>query len=78
MIQTYWQLGQRIVEEEQQGDARAEYGKALISRLSRYLGNLSWSHVCLIMRLDNTAERNYYLSEASSQNWSVRQLERKY
>lgn len=28
------------------------------------------------MRLENDAERNYYLAEASSQNWSSRQLER--
>ena len=95
MVQTYWQLGQRIVEQEQQGEARAEYGKALITNLSRYLGatfgkgfsvanlknfrqfyltypdfdelathcvaNLSWSHVRLIMRLENPAERSYYL-----------------
>jgi predicted nuclease of restriction endonuclease-like (RecB) superfamily len=28
------------------------------------------------MRLESTAERNYYLQEASSQNWSARLLER--
>jgi predicted nuclease of restriction endonuclease-like (RecB) superfamily len=110
MIQTYWQLGQRIVEEEQQGEARAVYGQDLMSKLSRYLGehfgqgfsvanlknfrqfyltfpsfdefathcvaNIAWSHVRLIMRLDSTAERHYYLQEASSQNWSSRLLER--
>ncbi|WFE68606.1 PDDEXK nuclease domain-containing protein [Thiomicrospira sp. R3] len=110
MVQTYWQLGQRIVEEEQQGEARAEYGQALISQLSRYLGdqfgqgfsvanlknfrqfyltfpsldefathcvaNLGWTHVRLIMRLGSAAERNYYLQEASNQNWSSRLLER--
>lgn len=38
MLQTYWQLGRRIVEEEQQGEARAGYGQALMSELSRYLG----------------------------------------
>ena len=27
MISTYWKIGQRIVEEEQQGKTRAEYGK---------------------------------------------------
>lgn len=26
MVQTYWLLGQRIVEQEQQGENRAEYG----------------------------------------------------
>ena len=28
------------------------------------------------MRLDSATERNYYLKEASSQNWSSRLLER--
>lgn len=27
MVSTYWQVGRRIVEEEQQGEKRAEYGK---------------------------------------------------
>lgn len=27
MIETYWHIGQRIVEEEQQGKERAEYGE---------------------------------------------------
>ena len=40
------------------------------------VANLSWTHVRLIIRLDNDAERNYYLQEASSQNWSSRLLER--
>lgn len=34
MVQTYWQIGQRIVEEEQQGKERAEYGKQLLIQLS--------------------------------------------
>jgi predicted nuclease of restriction endonuclease-like (RecB) superfamily len=37
MTATYWGVGRRIVEEEQQGAARAEYGEALIPRLSRDL-----------------------------------------
>ncbi len=32
---TYWQIGRRIVEEEQHGQARAEYGKGLIDLLSK-------------------------------------------
>jgi hypothetical protein len=31
---TYWSIGRRIVEQEQHGAARAEYGKELIVRLS--------------------------------------------
>ena len=34
MTQTYWEIGKRIVEEEQGGEKRAEYGKALIRNLS--------------------------------------------
>ena len=34
MIMTYWNIGKRIVEEEQSGAERAEYGKRLISILS--------------------------------------------
>lgn len=33
-ILTYWNVGRRIVEEEQQGNARADYGKALIPALA--------------------------------------------
>ena len=34
ITQTYWEVGQQIVEFEQGGKARAEYGKALISKLA--------------------------------------------
>ncbi|MEJ6080170.1 PDDEXK nuclease domain-containing protein [Vibrio sp. 1-Bac 57] len=34
MVQTYWQIGQLIVEDEQQGERRAEYGKAVLKALS--------------------------------------------
>lgn len=37
MVTTYWEVGRLIVEEEQQGKDRAEYGKALISELSQQL-----------------------------------------
>ena len=37
MTQTYWEIGRRIVEEEQGGEARAEYGKGLIKQLSNVL-----------------------------------------
>lgn len=37
MISTYWHIGKRIVEEEQQGKERAEYGKELIDILSKEL-----------------------------------------
>ena len=37
MLTTYWTIGQYIVEFEQQGNERAEYGSDLINRLSRDL-----------------------------------------
>ena len=37
MIETYWHIGQRIVEEEQQGKERAAYGKEVLKRLSARL-----------------------------------------
>ncbi|MDR3137575.1 MAG: PDDEXK nuclease domain-containing protein, partial [Tannerellaceae bacterium] len=110
MVNTYWHIGKRIVEQEQQGQNRANYGEYLITKLSRYLsgtfgkgfseanlwnirqfylvfpdfeqfsthcvGNLSWTNIRLIMRLDNQQEREYYIREASEQNWSSRLLER--
>jgi len=109
MVETYWHIGERIVEQEQQGNERANYGDYLIENLARHLGNefgkgfsvanlwnfkqfyltwpdkeilytlcreLGWSHIRLIMRIENEAARNYYLNETRTQGWSVRVLER--
>ncbi len=37
MIEAYWQLGKRIVEQEQQGKDRADYGRQLLKSLSKEL-----------------------------------------
>lgn len=37
LVKTYWNVGKRIVEEEQHGDCRAGYGKHLIDMLSNEL-----------------------------------------
>jgi predicted nuclease of restriction endonuclease-like (RecB) superfamily len=37
MVTAYWEVGRLIVEEEQQGKDRAEYGRALITELSKQL-----------------------------------------
>ena len=39
MVQTYWHIGHLIVEHEQQGQERAEYGKQLLKQLSKRLKN---------------------------------------
>jgi len=110
MVQGYWQIGERIVQEEQKGKARAEYGsyliKSLSERLSREFGRgfteqnlrnfrqfylcfsaegeiryalrseLSWSHYRLLMRVESSRARDFYLREAAESGWSSRALER--
>jgi predicted nuclease of restriction endonuclease-like (RecB) superfamily len=109
MVEAYWLIGQRIVEEEQNGNPKSKYGEKLLENLSIALGNtygkgfsysnlrnfrqfyltypdqeicytlcskLTWSHNRLIMRIEDQEARQYYLQEASTENWTVRQLER--
>ena len=105
MIEGFWRIGRRIVEEEQQGSIRANYGEQVIAQLSKELGKgfsertlrdyrrfyllfpdqdnlahmcakLTWSHIRLIMRVENNQARDYYLQETAQQHWSVRTLER--
>ena len=37
MVSTYWEIGRIIVEEEQTGESRAEYGKRIIKSLAERL-----------------------------------------
>ena len=37
VVRTYWQLGERIVREEQGGDNRAAYGEQLLEQVGRVL-----------------------------------------
>lgn len=37
MVTSYWSIGQLIVEDEQNGNERAEYGKAVLEGLSKKL-----------------------------------------
>lgn len=109
MTYAYWNVGQRIVEQEQYGEMKAKYGSYLIKNLSKQLsdefgtgfsvanlrncrqfylvfpehsygfsmaGKIPWSHLRSIMRISNEEERNFYLKEVLTENWSVRILER--
>lgn len=106
MVQAYWQIGRLIVEEEQNGNARAEYGKAIIIELSGRLTaefgkgfdsrelrrmrqfyllfpkwdavrpELSWTHYRLLLRVEDKKAREWYINEATAENWSSRQLDR--
>lgn len=140
LVYTYYEIGRMIVEEEQGGKVRAEYGEKLLSELSekltdrfgkgwsienltrirkfylvygefeisstvftkstfsefvntvdeihpcqssenRFLPNrpsftLSWSHYLVLMRIADSAERQFYEREAAEGQWSLRQLSR--
>jgi predicted nuclease of restriction endonuclease-like (RecB) superfamily len=109
MVDAYWHIGKRIVEEEQEGKGRADYGTYLIKELAKRLSvefgkgfsvanlwnfrqfyqtfpseemlytlcrGLSWSHLRLIMRVENPDARRYYMAETAGQRWSARQLDR--
>jgi len=123
-VYTKYQIGRYIVEEEQSGNVRAEYGKQVLEGLSERLTaqygdgwsysnlrqirqffqvysnltdsvcqigatlspqfgtmpefTLSWSHYQVLMRIKNADERRFYEIEATSGNWSVRELQRQY
>ena len=109
MVEAYWLMGKRIVEEEQKGNERAAYGEEILKTLSKELtkefgsgfsernlrdfrqfyltfqetkiwhtlcAKLSWSHIRLIMRVENKDAQRYYLKEAAENHWSVRTLDR--
>lgn len=105
MTEGYWLIGKRIVEREQQGKIRAEYGKELLNKLSLALGKgysprtlrefrqfyltfpdfdnlanafakLSWSHFQRVLKVSDHNARTYYLTEAATQGWSIRTLDR--
>lgn len=135
MVIAYWEIGKRIVEEDQQGKRRADYGNYLLKKLSLQLTKdfgkgfderelrkfrqlyqlfsirdavrpeltaqksttkqntlspvllnththailrteLSWSHYRLLIRVENSEARIYYMNECADQNWSTRTLER--
>jgi predicted nuclease of restriction endonuclease-like (RecB) superfamily len=138
---TYWEIGRRIVECEQDGEDRAEYGKRIVELLSNDLTKrfgrgfssrnlwymkdfflswrilqtpsaeshpvlndsktlvrtdqnsqtlpgkldlsqlatqfpLPWSHYLRLLKVEKTAARRFYETEALRGGWSVRQLDR--
>ena len=115
-VYTKYRIGRYIVEDEQSGKKRAEYGKQVLEGLSERLTarygdgwsysnlrqvrqfflvysnltdsvcqisdtpnfTLSWSHYQVLMRIKNADERRFYEIEATSGNWSFRELQRQY
>jgi predicted nuclease of restriction endonuclease-like (RecB) superfamily len=106
MVEAYWLVGKRIVEEEQNGNERANYGQFLLKELAQTLTTevgkgfderelrrirqfylcfpirdalrpeLSWSHYRLLIRIENSKARQFYITEAIQQHWSTRKLDR--
>ena len=133
MVQAYWHIGKNIIEEEQAGKRRAEYGQKLIEALSKKLSKefgkgfdpsnlmrmrqfyllfpksatlrhqsgkkstlrrsgtkiagkqqilaalrreLSWTHYKLLLRVENSGAREWYMNESADCGWSTRALER--
>lgn len=67
LVETYWNIGKHIVEFEQNGNERAEYGSGLINRLSRDLTDLygkgfSKSNVLYMRKLYLTFPKSETLS----------------
>lgn len=91
MTQAYWEIGRLIIEDEQKGSTRAEYGKQQLQLLSKELTQLygkgfdvrnlrnmrlfyqafpirnalrtelSWTHYRTLLRVENSAARQWYL-----------------
>ena len=102
----YWQIGEKIFNEIQNKQNRAEYGKKLIRNLAKELepkygsgysyrqlylflqfykvfpivntlySQLSWSHYKLLIRIEDTDKREFYIAESIKNLWSVRDLKR--
>ena len=66
----YWHIGERI-NKEVLHDKRAEYGKALVSTLSTLL---PWSAFLEVLQVDDALAREFYVTMAAAERWSVRKL----
>lgn len=106
LVETNFMIGKVIVENEQNGNIRAEYGKEILIKLSKKLtnkfgsgfsrsglqnmrlfynkykncqplaGNLSWSHYCYLIYIEDDDERKFYEKECINSKWSKRELKR--
>ena len=72
MVQTNWQIGKRIVEHEQNGKSRADYGDYIIVNLSRYLTDILGKG---FTEANLWNFRQFYLSFPNGLQFSRRRLE---
>jgi predicted nuclease of restriction endonuclease-like (RecB) superfamily len=109
LIELYWRIGRRIREDILQAE-RAEYGKQIVSALSRELTleygkgysesnlwhmlkmaevfpddqilyalrrELSWTHLRMLIYIDDPLKRSFYLELCRLERWSIRTLQGK-
>ena len=62
----YRHVGERI-NREVLGNQRAEYGKQIVSAVST---KITWSHIIEILPLKDDLQREFYLTLASTENYS--------
>jgi predicted nuclease of restriction endonuclease-like (RecB) superfamily len=67
LVQTYWQIGQHIVEFEQGGKAKSDYGSELLDKLSK---DLTLNYGKGFSRSNLTYMRKFYLSFSKSETLS--------
>jgi len=67
LVETYWSVGKYIVEFEQNGDIKAEYGKELLTKLSK---DLTLEYGKGFSRSNLTYMRKFYLSFSKSETLS--------
>jgi len=71
MVYTYFEIGRIIVEEEQKGKERAEYGKKILARLSQKL-NKEFGRGFSVDNLENM--RRFYLTYSISETLSRKSI----
>lgn len=69
MLDVYWNIGRRIVEEEQKGNARADYGSRLLSTLSEEISKEFGSNYSA---KNLRYYRKFYLSFKDIEIWNAR------
>lgn len=105
-VQTRWEIGRHIVEYEQHGQQKSEYGSYLLDRLAQDLttnfgkgfsrsnivyirklyltypigqmlsDQLSWSHYCELLVIEDDLERSFYERQSVLEKWSIKELQR--
>jgi len=79
LLDANWQTGRYIVEYEQNGNVKAEYGKqnmrlfyVRFPKIQTVSGQLTWSHYLELLKCDDPLEMQFYMKECINEGWKVR------